>query len=136
MFDRLSALQRSLVAAFAGFLFYGAWAFAINFAYGQASALKAAAVQGSYSFVLTLSMTLVLEAIFKFMSHFFNQRWLIDWTTVLAGCALVFSGSWIVNVMAGTPEIFKTVILGYVVGGFYCAVYVRGLARASKGAHE
>ena len=132
MFNRLSVFQRSLVAALAGFVFYGAWAFWVNHAHGNMLALKAACVQGSYSFMLTLTMTLVLEGIFRFMSYFFSWRWLIDWTTISISCAIIFSGSWIVNVMAGTPEIFKTVVLGYVVGGLYCTVYVRGLARASS----
>lgn len=131
VFERLTVLQRSILAAIAGFLFYGAWAFYVNYQHGSMVALKAACVQGSYSFVLTLTMTLVLEGVFKFMSYFFRKRWLIDWTTIGISCGIVFSGSWIVNAMAGTPEILKTVALGYVVGGLYCASYVRGLVQSA-----
>lgn len=132
MFKRLNPVQRSLIAAVCGFLFYGTWAALVNVGHGLPAALKAACVQGLYSFSVTLGMTLVLEAVFKIMSRYFNARWLIDWTTIAIACGVVFSGSWYVNVLAGTPEVFRTVVLGYVIGGLYCILYVRGLAQAQR----
>lgn len=129
LFQRFSALQRSLLSASVGFLFYGAWAFWVNFTHGSMIALKAACVQGSYSFLLTLCMTVLLEAMFRFNSRVFSRQHLINWSTIVVCCVLIFSGSWIINVAAGTPEIFRTVILGYVVGGIYSASYVFSLAR-------
>ena len=118
-----------MISAVAGFVFYGAWAYAVNYSYGQWIAAKAACVQGSYSFFLTFSMTLLLEALFKLMAKVFNRSGFVNWSTILISCALVFSGSWIVNMAAGTPEIFRTVILGYIIGAFYSVTYVLGLAR-------
>ncbi len=128
-FTRLTALQRSLLSAFAGFFFYGGWAYLVNSMHGHWPALKAACVQGTYSFILTLCMTLLLEGFFRFMTRFFKRRSLINWTTITTSCAVVFSGSWMVNTLAGTPEVFRTVILGYVIGFIYSVSYVYGLAK-------
>jgi len=125
-------MQRSLLGAVAGFFFYGGWAYLVNSMHGHWPALKAACVQGSYSFVLTLCMTLLLEGMFRFMARFFSSRKLINWTTIFVSCLLVFSGSWFVNYLAGTPEIFRTVILGYAVGFIYSVSYVYGLARTNS----
>ena len=129
LFQRLSPLQRSLLSASAGFLFYGAWAYWVNSQHGMMIAFKAACVQGSYSFLLTLCMTLLLESLFRLNSYLFNKERVINWLTIAICCAIIFSGSWAINAAAGTPEIFRTVILGYVIGGIYSAVYVFGLAR-------
>ncbi|GHA00223.1 hypothetical protein GCM10008090_06150 [Arenicella chitinivorans] len=108
----------------------------VNLEHGARAAAKAACVQGLYSFTVTLGMTLVLETVFKVMSRYFKARWLIDWTTIATACGAVFSGSWYVNVLAGTPEVFRTVVLGYVIGGVYCILYVRGLAQAHRNLHD
>jgi len=129
LFDRLSLAQRSLIPSFAGFFFYGSWAFLMNYMYGTKVALKAGFVQGSYSFLVTLVMTLMLEGLHKTLGGIFNNRNLINWLTILICCSIVFSGSWLVNYLAGTPEIFRTVILGYTIGGIYSISYVYGLAQ-------
>ena len=127
LFSRLSPLQRSLLSALTGFVFYGTWAFWVNSPHGVAAGVKAACVQGSYSFSLTLVMTLLVESNYRLWSRFFRGQILIQSSTVIVTCGIMFSTSWIINAMAGTPEIFKTVILGYVIGGIYCFVYVQGL---------
>lgn len=129
LFARLSPLQRSLISALAGFFFYGAWAFWANHEHGPVLALKAGFVQGSYSFALTLCMTMLLEAIFRINTRVFNQRHVVNWLTIIICCALIFSSSWLINVIAETPEIFRTVILGYVVGLIYSTLYVLGLSK-------
>ena len=129
LFDRFSLAQRSLIPSFCGFLFYGSWAFFVNVMYGKLVALKAALVQGSYSFLITLFMTLMLEALHRTLSRRISNRVLSSWLTIIICCSLVFSGSWIVNVIAGTPEIFRTVILGYIIGGLFSITYVFGLSQ-------
>ncbi len=113
----------------AGFLFYGSWAFWVNSTHGLEPAVKAACVQGSYSFSLTLVMTLLVESLYKLALRLFDDQYLVQWSTILLSCAIIFSTSWIINTIAGTPEILKTVILGYIIGGIYCITYVQGLAR-------
>jgi len=95
------------------------------------AASKAASVQGSYSFILTLCMTMLLEGVFRVNSKVFNRTHIINWTTIVICCAAVFSVSWGVNAAAGTPEILRTVILGYIIGGIYCISYVYGLSRSN-----
>ena len=131
LFDRFSLAQRSLIPSFSGFLFYGTWAFFVNSMYGKMVALKAGLVQGSYSFLITLFMTLMLEGLHKVLSRYINNRAIVAWLTIITCCAVVFSGSWIVNVIAGTPEVFRTVILGYIIGGSFSIIYVLGLSQKS-----
>jgi len=100
--------------------------------HGPQAAVKAACVQGSYSFVITLGMTLMLEATYRFFMKLTGWQWLSAFTTVVLCCAPVFIGSWMINVAAGTPEIFETVILGYVIGAVYSTSYVFGLLKKSK----
>lgn len=126
LFDRLSLAQRSVLPSLAGFLFYGSWAFAMNIMHGIPVAMKSAAVQGAYSFFITLGMTLMIEAMFRFFRRFLSV-WLASGLTIVFSCTPVFIGSWLVNLAAGTPEIFKTVILGYVIGLFFSTTYVIGL---------
>lgn len=128
-FALLNPYQRSLISALAGFLFYGTWAFMVNLSHSSTAAIKAACVQGSYSFVLTLTMTMLIEALFRTFRHLFNNTLLIIWTTILLACGLIFSASWLVNVLAQTPNILETVILGYVIGGSYTVIYVSSLAQ-------
>lgn len=132
LFDRFSLAQRSLIPSFAGFLFYGFWAFLVNIMHGPHAAVKAACVQGSYSFMITLGMTLMLEAVYRTLSQITGWYWFSGMATVVVCCAPVFIGSWMINVAAGTPEIFETVILGYVIGTTYSSTYVFGLLKKSK----
>jgi len=132
IFQSLTPLQRSLISAFSGFFFYGGWAVYVNWSHGLMAAMKAGIVQGSYSFILTLCMTLLLEFVFKLSNRVFNQILLINWTTIIVCCTAVFSISWAVNAAAGTPEILRTVILGYIIGGIYIVSYVYGLARSEQ----
>lgn len=139
LFERLSLAQRSLIPSIAGFLFYGSWAFLVNIMHGPLAAAKAALVQGSYSFVITLGMTLMLEASYRSLSKLTGWYQTSAVISVVICCAPVFIGSWMINVAAGTPEVFRTVILGYVIGAVYSSTYVTGLlkhrrkiARAAK----
>ena len=130
LFQSFSALQRSLISALTGFFFYGGWAVYVNWSYGMSAWLKAGIVQGSYSFILTLCMTLLLEGVFKMNMRLFKKVSVINWATIIICCGAVFSVSWGVNAAAGTPEILRTVILGYIIGGIYSISYVYGLARS------
>ena len=91
--------------------------------HGRESAFKAGLVQGAYSFLLTFVMTLLIETIFKALMKILHHKPVVAGLTIMLTCAMVFSGSWYVNYLAGTPEIFNTVILGYVLGGVYTLVY-------------
>ena len=127
-FDRLSALQRSVLSAFAALAGYGFWAYLVNSMHGPEAAFKAACVQGGYSFVLTFVVTLLIEAFFRSLNSAFDNPKVNQTATFVLVCTILFSTSWWINAMAGTPEIFSTVILGYVIGAVYTGTYIKGLA--------
>ena len=102
----------------------------VNFMHGIPAAVKAACVQGGYSFTLTFIMTMLIELLYRVASRISRSEIVTNTMTIVSTCAVIFSTSWWVNVMAGTPEIFNTVILGYVVGGVYTAYYVLSLSKA------
>ena len=126
-FSRLSYLQRSFFSALAGLLGYGVWAYLVNSQHGATTAFKAACVQGSYSFILTFVMTLLIEMLYKLFAWASRLERLTRVGTIVSVCAIIYTTSWWINVLAGTPEIFDTVILGYVVGGIYTIGYVQSL---------
>lgn len=136
MFDELTPLQRSLVSALVGFVGYGVWAFMVNQMHGWQVGLKAAVVQGSYSFLVTLLMTLLLESIYKRLVIFRSNRKssvgdstrLAAICTIVIVCFILYTSSWLINYIAGTPEIFHTVILGYIIGTVYTVLYTIKLA--------
>jgi low temperature requirement protein LtrA len=130
MFDRLTPIQRSLVSSVFGLVGYGAWAYMVNSMHGAQAAIKAACVQGGYSFALTFLMTMLIELFYRYAGKLSDSELMVKTVTVFATCLIIFSASWWINVLAGTPEIFNTVILGYVIGGFYTASYVLGLSRS------
>lgn len=127
-FSRLNPLQRSMFSAVSALLGYGAWAYLVNAMHGPAAAMKAACVQGGYSFAITFVMTLLIEVLYRLVASVFEHGIMTKSVTVIVTCAIIFSGSWWVNAMAGTPEIFSTVILGYVIGAIYTTSYVFGLS--------
>ncbi|MEM7357765.1 MAG: hypothetical protein AAF431_01555 [Pseudomonadota bacterium] len=128
-FASLNPFQRSLVSAFSGLVGYGGWAYLVNSMHGSFAGFKAACVQGSYSFLLTFVMTMMIEGLYRFMSELSDTEQFNKLATIVVTCAIIFSTSWWVNAMAGTPEIFNTVILGYIIGGVYTISYVIGLSR-------
>jgi len=123
-FANFSPLQRSLLSAFGAFIVYGGWGYYVNSDHALQVSFKAGFVQGSYSFLLTLMMTVLIEAIYSLISRYVKTKKLSKVMTILITCLLIFSTSWWVNVLAGTPEIFNTVILGYVFGGVFTISYV------------
>lgn len=127
-FNRLSAFQRSLISAIAALLGYGGWAYLVNSMHGESAAFKAACVQGGYSFTLTFVVTMLIEGLYRSLNRVLLNGRTAQAVTVIATCAILFSTSWWINAMAGTPEIFSTVILGYVIGAIYTTSYVAGLA--------
>lgn len=114
---------RLLVPPVAGFLFYGCWAFWANWDHGQMVAAKAALVQGSYSFVITLSLALLVEWLYCLLRPL---RWRAWWVGVTA-CLLLYSTSWGINALAGTPNILLTILPGAAFSTVYAVIYVMAL---------
>lgn len=120
-----SALQKSLLSATAGALVYGGWGYYANSAAGAEMAMRTGVVQGSYSFVLTLSMTLLLEWGYAAMGRTRNGAV----TTLVVVSALMFATAYALQYFAGSEAILMTILPGYVVGTIYAAVYLGSLHR-------
>ena len=121
-----SPLVRSALAGVAGFLAYGSWAIYANWDHGQDIALRSGVVQGSYSFALTLVMTLVTEWLFEMLKNLTFGILILMFSV----CSVLFATAYGINYLAGTPEIIMTIFPGWVIGSIYTGVYVGGLARA------
>ena len=119
-----SAILRSLFSAAAGFVAYGSWAYWVNADHGSAVGLRAGLVQGSWSFSLTLVMTLAMEWLLTSL----ETTGIAALLTFLITILVLFAGSFGVNWLAGTPEILITILPGFAVGAVYSAGYI-GLRR-------
>lgn len=125
-------LIRSLLAGLAGFVAYGSWASFANWPHGEAIALRSGLVQGSYSLVLTLSMTLVTEWLHN---RFINLPGTILWVMLIV-CPALFTTAYVINMIAGTPEILMTILPGFVIGSVYTLVYLMGLQRIAAAVYQ
>jgi hypothetical protein len=111
----------------AGFLFYGAWAFFINFSHGWNSAITAAFTQGGYSFTITFVLALVIEFLFQRLSvTSIATLWRNVWVFI-AGFSLLLFTSVGINLLTGTPEIVWTVLPGLTVSAVYTVMYILAL---------
>lgn len=124
-----NGLTRSIVSGLFGFLAYGGWAFFVNYDHGLHAATKAAFTQGSYSFAVTLVMTLFMEYLFRLLANP-TLRFCV---TFFGTCAVLYSTSWGVNALAGTPEIFMTILPGIIIGTAYTFGYTLSLTRLQTG---
>lgn len=132
MFERFSnsPALRLLVSASAGLLAYGAWAFIANMEHGNSMAYRAAITQGSYSFVITLLLTGIMEWSFKL--HQGSSQRMRFWKTCIPVCVLLYLSSWVVNFLAGTPNIFLTILPGAILSSVYTFSYVAALGKIGK----
>ena len=115
---------RSLAAGIAGFIVYGGWAYYINEPYDMGVA--AGMTQGTYSFVLTLSTTLLME----FLMDLFSTQKAQTALTVAATSLVTFATAYLIHVLVGTPEILLTILPGFLIGTVYTVTYVLTLKKA------
>jgi len=116
---------RTYGPAVAGFLVYGLWACFANSDHGTPVAVRSGLVQGSYSFVLTLTTTVLMQRLY--------QRWAGlpgrgVWVT-LTVCTGLFATAYGINWLAGTPEILMTILPGFFIGCLFTATYIKGLSK-------
>jgi hypothetical protein len=116
-------ILRILVPPISGFLFYGGWAFFINYSHGWEDAITAGLTQGSYSFFITLVLALVVEWLFVRLAEVpLRSFWVF-----LIGAILLAGTSVSVNLLTGTPEILWTVLPGLMVSLVYMMLYIVAL---------
>ena len=113
---------------FAGFLCYGTWALFVNYVHGWESAIIAGLTQGSYSFVITLVLALVIEYVFVVLV---TVPWRNLWVFLAGAILLVFTSVGI-NLLTGTPEILWTVLPGLTVSLVYTVIYILALNKVER----
>lgn len=111
---------RTLLPSVAGFFFYGLWAYCINLSADEDIAVRTALVQGSYSFVLTLSFSFIIEWLYTVFKSLPYRIWLVGLTT----CVLMYLSSWCIHTLNGTPHIVLTMLPGVIIGTGYSAYYL------------
>ncbi len=110
-------------------LIYGGWALSINWTHGAGPAWRAAGTQAAFSFTATLAMSSIMEAVFA--------RRPPGWQRVAFTAAVpTFLGIGVLVVahaLAGTPELFLTVLPSAAVGLLFSTAYSLNLARVGDG---
>lgn len=119
---------RSFGSAIAAFIGYGGWAFYANYAHGTLTGLKATLTQGGYSFLLTLSLSWIMESLYQSVDSP-QARFPV---TFLSTCLLLYTTAWGINALLGTPEILMTILPGAIIGTVYTYSYTVTLAKLHK----
>lgn len=97
-------------------------------------ALRAALTQGSYSFVITLILTGLMEWLFSCLSGW--QKRDRFYASTLPVCLLLYLSSYTVNFLAGTPNILLTILPGAILSTLYTFSYIGALAKIEKNTDE
>ncbi len=121
----LLELADGLSGALLGFLFYGGWAIWANSDHGMAIALRAGAIQGTMSFIVTLSGTTLMKALF--IGH--AALWVRFLRASIGALVLIYSLIISVHLLNGTPNILLTLAPGLPITIFFCLSYCYGLMR-------
>ncbi len=130
--NQLSAKTRSIISGLAAFLIYGSWAYFANSDHTHFIASKAALTQGSYSFMVTLTLSLLMETIFSLL----DKPRLRFATTFISSSLLLYFTSWLINKLLGTPNILATIAPGTSIGTVYIFIYTLNLHRQTTKAQQ
>jgi hypothetical protein len=120
-----TAAVRILVPPLVGLLFYGSWAYWVNMSHGEMIAFKAACTQGGYSFAITLILALIIESLFKVLKELPAAHILV----MVIACCLLYTSSWGINALLGTPNILWTILPGAIISTIYTISYVLTLSK-------
>jgi hypothetical protein len=126
-----SRTLRGFAAGILGFIVYGGWAFYVNSQHGIDAGFKAGFVQGSYSFALTLSTTLLMEFLWTRLQNARGPYFL----TLSITNTITFSTAYLINRVFGTPEILLTIFPGFLIGIVYTAFYLFSLSKLTSVNH-
>ncbi|MEM8942517.1 MAG: hypothetical protein AAGC91_10200 [Pseudomonadota bacterium] len=116
----------SLGSALAGAVIYGGWAYYVNMGDGAAMAARTSAVQGTFSFCLTLSMSLLLTSLYER----FGRTVFAACVSLMATCVFIFCTAYGLQYLAGSHEILMTIAPGFVIGSTYAAIFLITLHRS------
>lgn len=111
----LSAKTLTLLTALAAALGYGGWAIFANFEHGIKPGVIAGLVQGVYAFISTLSITHIARWVFLK----FNCAWRGITVGFIASFIVMIALPLSVHNLAGTPDIWQTILPGLIWGSIY-----------------
>lgn len=123
--EQLLQLADGVSGATIGFLFYGSWAVWANFDAGLEVALRAGLLQGTMSFIVTLSGTGIMKRLFAGNGPTW-WRFCRAFGGAMAGIYVVIVTAHLLN---GTPNILLTLAPGLPITTFFCLSFCLGLAR-------
>ena len=109
-------LAFKLISALAAFVLWGGWAYYINGGSANPASLKAAGVQGSASFIITLLMVRAVTWLHGRLPSGTLQVWLPSVITLSSTGSILIAAHW----LAGTPQILPTIAPALLVGGLFC----------------
>ena len=120
-------LKKALITLIA-VLGYGGWAYYSNLspqgtADSQMIALRAGIIQGGYSGILTLVNVIVLEALFLRLNARLSCR-VNMFVTVLSAALVQYAIIIPVHIMNQTPNIFITLLPGFIIGTGFSIGYL------------
>jgi hypothetical protein len=123
MVERRPSPLTGISAALMAFVFYGGWAFTVNYPHGAFAAVAALAVQGTASFATTLALTVLVTFFYRRLAGSKQPRlvWLAlppALSTAVVACPLVLA-----HTLAGTPAMLATIAPSIAIGfiyGIYC----------------
>ncbi len=127
----LLELADGLSGAVLGLLFYGSWAIWANSDHGITVALRAGAIQGTLSFIVTLSGTTLMKRLFR--GH--AAVWFRFARASIGALLLIYGVIISSHLLNGTPNILLTLAPGLPITIFFCLSYCYGLVRYGVPAH-
>jgi len=112
---KISANTITFLTALAAAIGYGGWAVFANFEHGMHAWMMAGVIQGAYAFVSTLSITHIARWVF------------LKCNCAIKGIITGFIASFIVMLalplgvhsIAGTPDLWQTILPGLIWGSIY-----------------
>jgi hypothetical protein len=120
-----AGVLRGLFAGLAALVFYGGWAFFVNYDYGVDMGIRAGLVQGGYSLCLTMTSSYLMELLWVWLGEKPYGVVMALAVTML----LLFVTAYGINYLAGTPEILLTIGPGFLIGSIYSLLYLLNLGR-------
>ncbi|MDO6763226.1 hypothetical protein [Agarivorans sp. 1_MG-2023] len=117
--NQLSPWQIALLAA----LVYGAWAAFVNSEHGNAVALKAGLVQGSYAFVSTWLISFIAK--WMLLRWGFSQT--VRWSAMSVSWLVMLAIPVVLHTWQKTPDLVEAILPGLAIGSLYLWSYCQQL---------
>jgi hypothetical protein len=129
---RSRSTARALASAVVAAILYGSWAGFSNWEHGTRVALEAGLVQGAMSFLSTLTLVLVLEALFRLGVRLGGRAFHGFLLAAVGTTSLMSAVMTTVHWVAGTPNLVITVAPSLVVGAVFFIAYAWRLLVAAR----